>query len=211
MYYNRTQILILVFLSWLHFVPCYSQESVKAKTAANIGLSQLPGFSLPARSAYWLDTVNFRPENFSFRIWDKKDLTDRLELNVPMCPVQCKPSWGMFVFRVNAKGKVDSTWYRGNLPATTSDKIIYNIRATEGNWIIKKGTKPNHVAWFVYPFFDIRGRIPKQPGCSEADQELLQTVSDLSNLFYILYYKVDKDYYRGTMLRPTAEDGSIKM
>jgi hypothetical protein len=211
MCYNRTQFLIIAFFTWLYYIPSYSQELEKAKTAAKIGLSELPGFSLPLKSAYWLDTINFRPENFSFRIWDKKDLTDRLELNVPMCPVQCKPSWGMFVFRVNAEGKVDSTWYRGNLPATTSDKIIYNIRATEGNWIIKKGTKPNHVAWFVYPFFDIRGRFPKQPDCSKADQELLQTVSDLSNLFYILFYKVDKDSYRGTMLRPTTEDGSIKM
>ena len=68
MRYNRTQFLIIAFFTWLYFIPSYSQELKKAKTAAKIGLSELPEFSLPPKSVYWLDTINFRPENFSFRI-----------------------------------------------------------------------------------------------------------------------------------------------
>src|SRR5690606_27902554 len=98
--------------------------------AAKIGLSPLPGLEMPKRErTYRLDTANFHPENFSFRIWDKKDLTDRLEMGVPLPPAGCKPSWGLFVFRVNALGKVDSTWYRGNLPNMATTRILANICA----------------------------------------------------------------------------------
>lgn len=206
------ELLVSIFLNILSSSLSFSQEVQKEKTASEIGLFRLPGHELPERPISRApDTANYKPENFSFRIWDRKNLTDRLGLDVPIGPVRCKPSWGMFIFRVNALGKVDSTWYRGNLPEKASDKILSNIRGTEGNWIVKKGTKPNHVAWFVYPYFDIRGLIEKKSGCSDTDLELLRTVSHLSNLFSILFFQVDKDNNRAIMLRPEEVDGSPKL
>lgn len=208
----RKVILLIIFIliAPILDICAFAQTTNPTKNAENIGLSPLSLFDEPPRR-YWLDTANFKPENFTFKIWDKKDLSDRLEMGVSVGPISCKPTWGMFIFRVNAKGKVDSTWYRGNLPTFTSDKILSNIHRTDGNWIIKPGTKPNHVAWFVYPFFDTRARFPVRAECSETDNELLRTVSALSNLFSMLYWQTGKDYYRGTMIRPTDKDGSIKM
>ena len=204
----NSRLIILMIIVSLYGLTAFAQQSEGAKTAAKIELFHLPGLEPSRNTSSWqLDTVNFKPENFSFRIWNKKNLTDRLSIDVPMEEISCKPSWGMFVFRVNAKGIVDSTWYRGNLPPVTSGKILSNICATEGNWIIKPGTKPSHVAWFVYPFFDTRGLFPERSECSQADRELMQTVSSLSRLFFTLYFRVDRDYHRATMLRPTEIDG----
>lgn len=168
----------------------------------------LPGYEmLPSSNGYIPDTANIRPENFSFRIWDKKDLADRLAIDVDLPPESCKPSWGLFIFRVNGLGQVDSTRYEGNLAPITSSKILANICATEGNWMVKRGTKPNQVAWFAYPFFDIRGRYSKQLVCSSSDRELLKAVSSLSNMFWLVYYKVRREEQKGTLIRPTTMDG----
>lgn len=209
---NISFLVVLTLLMPASLHSAYAQQSEGAKTAGKIGLSVLPGLEMPKReTAYRLDTANFRPENFSFRIWDKMDLTDRLELDVPLPPVSCKPSWGLFVFRVNALGKVDSTWYRGNLPSMTTTKILANICSTEGNWIVKPGTKPSYVAWFAYPFFDIRGRASRRLECPEAEQNVLEVVSSLANLFAILYYRVDHNFHRAIMVRPSEMDGSPKL
>jgi hypothetical protein len=206
---------------WLPLSICFTilfakrslaQQSDGAKTAIKIELSALPGYELPQRTdKYGLDTANFRPGNFSFRIWDKKDLTDRLEMGVHLPEINCKPSWGTFMFRVNARGEVDTTSYRGNLSPGVSSKILANICATEGNWMIKSGTHPSNVAWFMYAFFDVRGRIPKKKECSDSDLELLDAVSSLSNLFWILHYQVGRDFHRATMIRPTEIDGTPKL
>jgi hypothetical protein len=206
---------------WLPLLICFAllfakqalaQQSDGAKTAMQIELYALPGYELPQRTnRYRLDTANFRPENFSFRIWDKKDLTDRLETGVYLPEINCKPSWGIFIFRVNARGQVDTTTYRGNLPSNVSNKILANICATEGNWIIKPGTLPSNVAWFVYAFFDVRGRIPRKKECSDSDRELLDAVSSLSNLFWMVYYQVGRDFNRATMIRPTEIDGTPRL
>ena len=190
----------------------FAQESEGEKTAAKIGLFYLPGFEPPAKPKSHLpDTANFKPQNFSFPNINRQSLTARLETNIPLPPVDCKPSWGLFAFRVNAAGKVDSTWYRGSLPLVASDKILANIRATEGLWIIKPSTKPTDVAWFLYPFFDTRGRLERKYNCSEADIELLKAVSSLSNLVFNLYYQVDNNHNRATLIMPTERDGMPKL
>jgi hypothetical protein len=196
----------------LSIIPVHAQESDTSKRATSIGLFPLPGFEpLPDHKSKEPDTASLRPQNFRFPDIDRKTLSDILEMGVELPPNDCKPSWGLFAFRVNAAGKIDSTWYQGSLPTTTSDKILANIRGTEGLWIIKQGTKPTDVAWFVYPFFDTRGRFERRSKCSDADKELLKVVSYLSSLVINLFYQVDRDHNRATMIMPTERDGIPKL
>jgi len=154
-------IFMLAFL--LLALTSFAQESEGAKTAAKIGLLHAPGHEPPEpHKSVVPDTANFKPENFSFPNIDRKTLDYWLGKDVPLPPASCKPSWGMFSFRVNANKKVDSTWYRGNLPPDASEKILENIRGTKGLWIIKPGIKPTHVAWYVYLYFDIRGKYSQE-------------------------------------------------
>lgn len=127
-------------------------------------------------------------------------------MGVDLPPVSCRPSWGLFIFRLNGLGQVDSTWYEGNLAPITSSKALANVCATEGNWIIKPGTKPNHVAWFTYTFFDIRGRFSKQLECSKSDQELFKAVSFLSGIISMRYNKVDHNHQEATWIKPATID-----
>jgi hypothetical protein len=193
-------------------VPAHAQDSDASKRATSIGLFPLRGFEpLPDHKSKEPDTARLKPQNFRFPDIDRKTLSDRLEMGVQLPDNNCKPSWGLFAFRINAAGKIDSTWYQGSLPTTTSDKILANIRGTEGRWIIKQGTKPTDVAWFVYPFFDTRGRFERISKCSEAKKELLKIVSDLSSLVINLFYQVDRDHNRATMITPTERDGIPKL
>ena len=185
-----------------------AQDLEGVKIAPNIGLFHAPGYEPPEKhKSVGPDTANFKPENFSFPNIQRKTLDYWLGKDVPLQPVSCKPFWGMFTFRVNASKKVDSTWYRGNLPPDASEKILANIRGTEGIWIIKPGTKSTHVAWYVYLFFDIRGKHAQELKCTDEDKKLMSAVTELSNLFSLLYFRVDRDIKRATMLMPTEIDG----
>jgi hypothetical protein len=180
--------------------------------AHQINLSLRQGYELlPPHKSAVPDTSNFKPENFSFPIIDRKTLTDILEKDIPQPTVPCKPVWGFFSFRVNAKGQVDSTWYQGNLLPVARDKILSNISATEGRWKIKADTKPQQVAWFVYTYLNVRGIYDKQLNCSEADKVLLRAISSLGNFFFYLYYQIDPKHNRATMLMPTNIDDSPKL
>ena len=186
----------------------FSQRPASDTKAAQIGLFPMPGFEpLPPHKSHIPDTANFKPQNFRFKEIDRQSLTDQLAKGIRLPAVDCKTAWGLFTFRVNASGKVDSTWYRGNLSDKVSDQILKNIRETGGHWIVKPETKSTHVAWFSYTFFDIRSRFIKESKCSEADKELQMVVSSLSNLISNLYYQLDQNHDRATMIMPKVVDG----
>lgn len=131
----------------------FSQRPASDTKAAQIGLFPMPGFEpLPPHKSHVPDTANFKPQNFRFKEIDRQSLTDQLAKGIRLPAVDCKTAWGLFTFRVNASGKVDSTWYRGNLSDKVSDQILKNIRETGGHWIVKPETKSTHVAWFSYTF-----------------------------------------------------------
>ncbi len=192
--------------------PAYTQNPDAAKRATSIELLPLPGMeALPVHKAQRPDTINFKPHNFRFPDIDRQTLSERLAMGVFLPIDKCSPAWGLFAFRVNAAGKVDSTWYRGSLTTITSDQILANIRGTDGLWIIKPDTRPTHKAWFVYPFFDTRGRYESDSKCTEAEKVLLRAVSSLSNLVINLFYQVDHDHNRATMIMPTERDEVPKL
>jgi hypothetical protein len=183
----------------------------RAKVAGKINLSILPGLeSLPVKH-FRSDTANFKPEYFRFPDIDKKNLSDRLETDVPLQTASCKPSWGIFAFRVNTSKKVDSTTYRGNLPFDVQTKILDNIYCTDGLWIVNPAAKPTNVAWYVYLYFDLRDTPFRESRCTDEEKELYSAVSQLSNLFYFLYYRINKNDERATFLIPSIIDGSIKL
>lgn len=183
----------------------------RAKVADKITLSVLQGLqSLPAKYIR-SDTANFKPEYFRFPDIDKKDLGDRLENDVPLQTASCKPSWGIFAFRVNTSKKVDSTTYRGNLPYDVQMKILDNIYCTDGFWIVSPAAKPKNVAWYIYLYFDLRDTPFREARCTDEEKELHRAVSELSNLFYFLYYRINKNDERATFLRPSKIDGNHKL
>ena len=184
----------------------FSQNPKPITSPENIGLFPRPGFEpLPPHKSHVKDNSNIKPENFRFSDASGKSLNDRLSVGVGTETPNCKPSWGMFKFRVNGKGLVDSTWFDGHLPKEVSIRILDNIRATQGSWIVAPGTKETDVAWYVYFYSDTRARWDKNLKCSESDKELQKTVSSMTAYFYNLFYWFGED--KATMIRPTNNDG----
>ncbi|MPR32994.1 hypothetical protein [Salmonirosea aquatica] len=184
----------------------FSQNSEHRVHPANIELFPKPGFEpLPPHKSKIIDRSNFKPENFRFSDATGKSLNDRLSAGVGIEPASCKPSYGLFKFRVNGKGVIDSTWFDGQLSKEVSVRILDNIRATEGSWVITSGTKEADVAWYVYFYSDTRARWDKKMKCTESDKELQKAVSAISNYYYNLYYWIGED--KATLIRPTANDG----
>lgn len=85
----------------------------------------------------------------------------------------CSATWGIFFFRITAKGKVDSLFHEGPLENTVTNQIIKNIYATNGHWKIPKETKVTEKLWFIFPYFYIGHGYNK---CSEADKLLIRNV-----------------------------------
>nr|WP_295934626.1 hypothetical protein [uncultured Dyadobacter sp.] len=198
--------LVLCFIVSCGF-SSFSQIPKPATTPENIDLFPKPGFEpLELHKSRVRDNSNFKPENFQFPQASGKSLNDRLEVGVSAETVDCKPSWGLFKFRVNSKGQIDSTWFDGHLPKKVSMQILKNIRATQGSWIIAPGTKESDVAWYVYFYSDTRARLTKNLNCSESDKELQRAVSSMSSYFYNMYYWVGED--KAMIIRPTSNDGA---
>lgn len=199
-------ILVLCFIVSCGF-SSFSQIPKPATTPENIGLFPKPGFEpLELHKPRVRDNSTFKPENFQFSQASGKSLNDRLEVGVSAETVDCKPSWGLFKFRVNSKGQIDSTWFDGHLPKKVSMQILKNIRATQGSWIIAPGTKESDVAWYVYFYSDTRARLTKNLNCSESDKELQRAVSSMTSYFYNMYYWVGED--KAMIIRPTSNDGA---
>lgn len=185
----------------------FSQIPKPATTPENIGLFPKPGFEPPELYKPRVrNNSNFKPENFQFSQASGTSLNDRLEVGVSAETVDCKPSWGLFKFRVNGKGLIDSTWFDGQLPKKVSLRILENICGTQGSWIVAPGTKESDVAWFVYFYSDTRARLTKNLNCSESDKELQRTVSSMTSYFYNMYYWVGED--KAMIVRPTSNDGA---
>lgn len=198
--------LILSFIVSCGF-SSFSQVPKPATTPANIGLFLKPGFEpLEPHKPRVRDNSNFKPENFQFSQASGKSLNDRLEEGVSAETIDCKPSWGLFKFRVNRKGIIDSTWFDGQLPKKVSLRILENIRGTQGSWIVAPGTKESDVAWYLYFYSDTRARLTKNLNCSESDKELQRTVSSMTSYFYNMYYWVGED--KAVIVRPTSNDGA---
>ena len=177
---------------------------------AVIGLFPIPGLEpLPPHKSRVIDKTKFKPENFRFLNKSGKSLEDRLSSNAAPETVDCGPSWGLFAFRVNGKGAIDSTWFDGHLAAASSNRILANICATEGGWVIAPGTKPDDAAWFVYFYSDVRALWDKNVQCSLAEKELQKAVSSMNGFFYNLFFRLGED--NATMLRPTIIDGLPKI
>jgi hypothetical protein len=125
--------------------------------------------------------------NYKFKILDKNGkkygLTEWLENGVPVPnEKECRPTWDVFYFRVNALGKVDTVSHGGNLRKKVVDKILDNIYTTQGHWIIPNGAKPNDFCWYVFAYFDFGGTFSGTSNCSEADKLLQETVISLSEM-----------------------------
>lgn len=206
----RISVYLTFSLSILSGFASLSQSPGGSTPPAVIGLFPMPGFEpLPPHKSRVVDKTKFKPENFRFLNKAGKSLEDRLSSNAALETVDCRPSWGLFAFRVNGKGAIDSTWFDGHLPAASSNRILANICATEGSWVIAPGTKPDDVAWFVYFYSDVRALWDKNVQCSEADKELQKAVSSMNGFFYNLFFWLGKD--NATMLRPTVIDGLPKI
>ncbi len=197
-------------LTFCLFILCgfsvFSQNSKPTFRPETIELFPKPGFEPPPpHKPRVIDKSNFKPENFRFSDASGKSLDDRLSVGMSTEPATCKPSYGLFKFRVNGRGLIDSTWFDGQLSKEVSIRILDNIRATEGSWVIKPGTKEEDEAWYVYFYSDTRGRWDKKLNCTEADKELQKAVSAMSNYYYNLYYWIGED--KATLIRPTQNDG----
>jgi hypothetical protein len=184
----------------------FAQNSKPITSPENIGLFPKPGFEpLAPHKSPVRDRSNIKPENFRSSEASGKSLDDILSPGVGAEIPDCKPSWGLFKFRVTGKGLVDSTWFDGQLPKEKSIQILNNIRATNGSWIVAPGTKEGDVAWYVYFYSDTRARWDKNLNCSELDKELQKIVSAMTGNFYRLYYWTGED--KATIVRPTDNDG----
>jgi hypothetical protein len=197
-------------LTFCLFILCgfsvFSQNSKNTVHPEHIELFPKPGFErLPPHTPTVRDKSNFKPENFRFSDATGKSLNDRLSVGVSTESANCKPSYALFKFRVNGKGLIDSTWFDGQLSKEVSSRILNNIRATDGSWVVAPGTKEGDVAWYIYFYSDTRGRWDKKLNCTESDKELQKAVSAFSNYYSNLYYWVGED--KATLIRPTVNDG----
>lgn len=200
--------LILILNAISVFAQRFKERSEQQIAAEKISLFPLSVFDpFPEPSSNWPDTANFKPENFKFPSIDRLSLEDHLAKGIPSIAPNCKPSWGVFCFRVNASGKVDSTVYDGNLNVKISNKILKNIKGTSGLWQVSKNSKPTNVAWFIYPVFDFGRLYDEKSDCSETDKLLQKTVWSLSNLVNFIHAYVDRDYIRATMLSTEKRNG----
>jgi hypothetical protein len=114
---------------------------------------------------------------------EKMSITDWFRNGVPRTTENgCNSLFGFFKFRIRGSGKIDSVRYEGTLEKVMSDKIIDNIRKTQGYWKIPGNTPKNASKWFVFPYFHF-GKYyydDKKNNCSEAEKVLQK------NLIYIL-------------------------
>lgn len=183
----------------------FSQNPKSPTAPENIGLFPKPGYEpLPPHQRHVIDRSNIKPENFRFSETGKS-LNDRLSAGAVTEAPDCKPSWAMFKFRVNGKGLIDSIWFDGQLSKKTTTRILDNIHATAGSWIVAPGTKESDVAWYVYFYSDTRGRWDRKLNCSESDKELQKAISFMTGYFYQLFYWTGED--KATIIRPTDNDG----
>jgi hypothetical protein len=153
----RISVYVTFLFSALSGFASLSQNPENRTNRAAIGLFPRPGFEpFPPHKSRVIDKTKFKPQNFRFLNKAGESLEDRLSSNAVTETVDCKPSWGLFAFRINGKGAIDSTWSDGHLPTASSNRILANICATEGSWAIAPETKPDDVAWFVYFYSDVR-------------------------------------------------------
>lgn len=196
---------------WI-FILCgfsvFSQDSKPRISGDDIELFPRPGFEpIAPHKSVRRDNSNIKPENFRFHDKSRRSLDERLSMGVGEKKISCKPSWGMFKFRVNGKGVVDSCWFDGQLPVKVSNRILDNIRATKGSWILSPGTQETDVAWYVYFYSDTRGRLDRKMNCSSADMELQKVVSFMTSYFQNLFYLLGED--KATMIMATSNDGTL--
>lgn len=112
----------------------------------------------------------------------------------------CQADYGFFYFRVNGKGKVDSIRVEGILGSEVTDQIKKNIYATEGNWFLPQGTKPEATCWFIFLY----GAFGRQKNCSEEQNRLFKVLSDYRNAYSTLSKRTETP--RGILLRPYWRD-----
>lgn len=127
--------------------------------------------------------------------YDFHDYLDRRDLSTE--DVDSLPTWGVFFFRVNTKGKVDSIFHQGTLKVSRSNEILENIKATSGKWKTNQSGDKLSNHWFIYPTFEF-GKDCDSPSakCSvvyqNSQKDLKRMASTLGSIF--LYSDNKKAY-----------------
>ncbi|TKT90141.1 hypothetical protein [Dyadobacter frigoris] len=123
---------------------------------------------------------------------------------------ECKPTWGVFYFKVNALGKIDSLANDGNLRSAVSERIVKNIYSTEGHWIISNTNKSIKSQLFIFLYFDYGGAFYGDNSCPEEFKLLQQTVMSISET--LSKAAIVANGGRGTVIGPSLNGGGyIKM
>lgn len=200
---NMIRILFLViFTTGISF----AQDTTRRNLPAAIGLFPKPGFepNPPHKSAV-VDKSHLKPGNFRFSGKGGINLQSFLLTGIGPVTADCRPYWGLFAFRVNGTGKIDSTWSAGQMPIENTKRILTNIRATEGSWIIQSGTKTEDVAWYVFFYSDTRGRWQPNLNCSESEKDLQKAISSMSGFFYNMFHQLSDNL--ATVISPVEFTG----
>ena len=134
---------------------------------------------------------------FTFIITDKEtgdnmDLVEWLEHDVSYSESDsCTSTFGFFYFKVTSSGKIDSLAYNGTLAPIITDKIIDNIKKTQGNWKIPVGTSKSVSQWFVFPYFDFSKYNHLSSVCSEKDKLLQKNLRELSENLKTIFFRTN--------------------
>lgn len=109
-------------------------------------------------------------------------LIELLEKDVPVSNTKiCNCTFGFFYFRITQKNSIDSIYYEGTLDMGKKDKIISNIKKTEGHWTFKRKKDPAKKFWIVYPYFDFGRVLDLEKNCTEAERRVQEQLYHLAN------------------------------
>ena len=121
-------------------------------------------------------------------------LIELLGKDVPISNIKtCNCAFGFFYFRITQKNSVDSIYYEGFLDQEKKDKIISNIKKTEGHWIFKRKAGLAKKYWIVYPYFDFGRVLDVDKICTEAERRLQDQLYHLANFLGRTGYYVKKN------------------
>lgn len=109
-------------------------------------------------------------------------LIELLRKDVPITRFEdCGCSFGFFYFRLSSQNRIDSVYYESTLNKEQENKIVENIKKTEGSWQFPKEKDSSKKYWFVYPFFDLGERHKRGKNCTEAEQKAWDNLFMISN------------------------------
>jgi hypothetical protein len=138
------RILIVKIICLISFISLYSQttsESNKMSQRSFAKKSKLEPF-------YYFGNKIKKGNTHCFEI-----LENELVADVPVpADVLCRNNYGIFIFKINSRGKIEKLAYEGDLDSSIVRKIKLNIRKTEGNYTRPSKSNQESFHWFVLPF-----------------------------------------------------------